>query len=161
MGEMDLNLSVEQLRNVGSRNLPRLAKLGIKTVRNLLWHFPVRYEDYSKVVTISEIEPGQKVNVQGEILKISNRMIFPKRMSLTNALVGEETGAVKVVWFNQPFIANSLTEGTLVSLAGKANLDKHGLYLSSPTYEKINDIEFKNYNLTHTGGLIPIYPETG
>ncbi len=153
-------MPIEQLKSVGPRNLPRLAKLGIKTVKDLLWHFPVRYEDYSRVIPISEIEPGQKVNIQGEVLKMNNRMIFPKRMSITNALVGDETGAVKVVWFNQPFIANSLREGTLVSLAGKANLDKHGLYLSSPTYEKIQDIEFKNYNLTHTGGLIPIYPET-
>ncbi|MBI2062398.1 MAG: ATP-dependent DNA helicase RecG [Candidatus Yanofskybacteria bacterium] len=167
---MNLSLPIEQLKSVGGRNLPRLTKLGIKTVKDLLWHFPARYEDYSRVVPISEIEPGQKVNVQGEILKMSNRMIFPrlrqgfggqaKRMSLTNALVGDETGAVKVVWFNQPFIANSLREGTLVSLAGKANLDKHGLYLSSPTYEKIQNIEFKNHNLTHTGGLIPVYPET-
>ncbi len=156
----DLSVGIEQLKSVGPRNLPRLAKLGIKTVKDLLWHFPVHYDDYSHVVSISDIEPGQKVNVQGEILKMSNRIIFPKRMSITNALVGDETGAVKVVWFNQPFIANSLKEGTLVSLAGKANLDKHGLYLSSPTYEKIQDIEFKTYNLTHTGGLIPIYPET-
>ena len=153
-------MPIEQLKSVGPRNLPRLSKLGIKTIKDLLWHFPVRYEDYSHVVPISEIEPGQKVNIQGEVLKITNRRIFSKRMFLTHALVGDETAAVKVVWFNQPFIANSLKEGTLVSLAGKANLDKHGLYLSSPTYEKINDIEFKNYNLTHTGGLIPVYPET-
>src|SRR3990167_11360663 len=157
---MDLSLPIEQLKSVGPRNLPRLKKLGIKTVKDLLWHFPVRYEDFSRVISISEIEPGQKVNNQGEVLKMSNRMIFPRRMSITNALVGDETGAVKVVWFNQPFIANSLREGTLVSLAGKANLDKHGLHLSSPTYEKIQDIEFRNHNLTHTGGLIPIYPET-
>ena len=156
----DLSVGIEQLKSVGPRNLPRLKKLGIKTVKDLLWHFPVRYEDFSRVISISEIEPGQKVNIQGEVLKMSNRMIFPRRMSITNALVGDETGAVKVVWFNQPFIANSLREGTLVSLAGKANLDKHGLYLSSPAYEKIQDVEFKKYDLTHTGGLIPVYPET-
>src|SRR3989338_3773867 len=160
----DLSLPIEKLKSVGPRNTPRLAKLGIKTVRDLLWHFPVRYEDYSHVVSISEIEPGQKVNIQGEILKMSTRMIFPKRMSITNALIGDETGAVKVVWFNQPFIANSLKEGTLVSLAGKANLDKHGLYLSSPTYEKITTDEYSFTppagGLTHTGGLIPVYPET-
>ncbi|HEY4474858.1 MAG TPA: ATP-dependent DNA helicase RecG [Candidatus Paceibacterota bacterium] len=157
---IDLSLSIEQLKSVGPRNLPRFKKLGIKTVKDLLWHFPIRYEDFSRVISISEIEPGQKVNIQGEVLKMSNHMIFPRRMSITNALVGDETGAVKVVWFNQPFIANSLREGTLVSLAGKANLDKHGLYLSSPAYEKIQDIEFKKYDLTHTGGLIPVYPET-
>ena len=138
---VDISLPIEQLKSVGPRNLPRLGKLGIKTVKDLLRHFPVRYEDYSRVIPISEIEPGQKVSIQGEVIKMSNRMIFPKRMSITNALVGDETGAIKVVWFNQPFIANSLREGTFVSLAGKANLDKHGLYLSSPTYEKIQDVE--------------------
>src|SRR3989338_3260999 len=69
---------------------------------------------------------------------------------------------MNAVWFNQPYIANSLQEGTFVSLAGKANLNKHGLYLSSPTYEKIQELDFgiKKTNLTHTGGLIPVYPET-
>lgn len=173
---VDLSLPIEQLKSVGSRNFPRLSKLGIKTIKDLLWHFPVRYEDYSRIISISDIEPGQKINIQGEILKISNRMIFPrlrqgfgwqaKRMSIINALVRDETGVVKIVWFNQPFIANSLKEGTLVSLAGKVNLDKHGLYLSSPTYEKISQIidyglsTIDRSKLTHTGGLIPIYPET-
>lgn len=157
---VELSLQVEKLRSVGSRNLSRLSKLGIKTVKDLLWHFPVRYEDFSRIIPISEIEPGQKVNIQGQVLKITNKMIFPRRMSVTHALIGDETGAVKAVWFNQPFIANSLSEGTLVSLAGKANLNKHGLHLSSPTYEKIGDLDFKKTNLTHTGGLIPVYPET-
>src|SRR3990167_5162351 len=62
----DLNVGIEKLRNVGSRNLPRLHKLGIKTVKDLLWHLPAKYEDYTRVVPISNIEPGQKVNIQGE-----------------------------------------------------------------------------------------------
>src|SRR3989338_8209046 len=134
---MDLSLLIDKLRNVGPRNISRLNKLGIKTIRDLLWHFPVRYEDYTKTLPISNIEPGQKVNIQGEILKISSRRIFPRRMSVTNAIVGDSSGAIKVVWFNQSYIENQLAEGTLVSLAGKVNLNKHGLYLSSPTYEKI------------------------
>lgn len=169
-------LPIEKLRNVGPRNLSRLYKLGIRTVKDLLWHFPVRYEDYTETVPIAQVEPGQKVNVQGEVLKISSKRIFPRRMSITNAIVGDQSGAIKVVWFNQPYIENQLTEGTLVSLAGKASLNKHGLYLSSPTYEKIMNAEFRmpnseskiqnssfsiqNYNLKHTSGLVPVYPET-
>ena len=158
----DLSLPIEKLKNVGSRNLPRLNKLGIKTLKDLFWHFPVRYEDYSRVVSISDVQAGEKVNIQGEVLKIVNKRLFPRRMFITQALVKDESGAMNAVWFNQPYIANSLQEGTFVSLAGKANLDKHGLYLSSPTYEKIGEMELgiKKTDLTHTGGLIPVYPET-
>ncbi len=151
---VDINLPIDKLSNVGPRNLSRLYKLGIKTVKDLLWHFPVRYEDYTETMPIAQIEPGQKVNVQGEILKISSKRIFPRRMTVTNAIIGDSTGAVKVVWFNQPYIENQLTEGTFVSLAGKASLNKNGLYLSSPTYEKSGQV------LKHTHGLVPIYPET-
>ena len=159
---MDLFLPIEKLKNVGARNLPRLNKLGIKTLKDLLWHFPVRYEDYTRLVPIIDVQAGEKVNIQGEVLKIVNKRLFPRRMFVTQALIKDESGAMNAVWFNQPYIANSLQEGTFVSLAGKANLDKHGLYLSSPTYEKIDesDFEIKKTNLTHTGGLIPIYPET-
>ena len=184
---MDLSLPIDKLRNVGPRNIARLSKLGIKTVKDLLWHFPVRYEDYTEIMPIAQVEPGQKVNVRGEVLKISSKRIFPRRMTVTNAIVGDSSGAIKVVWFNQSYIENQLTEGTLVSLAGKANLNKHGLYLSSPTYEKISSsqLPITNYQLPnklqnkdskssildtqyaihdtglkHTSGLVPVYPET-
>src|SRR3989344_5229722 len=158
--QMDLSLSIEKLRNVGSRNLPRLHKLGIKNIKDLLWHLPVRYEDYAEIVPISNIEPGGKVSIQGEVIKIDNKRLFTRRLNITNAIVKDDTGAIKVVWFNQPFIANNLAEGSLVSLAGKVNLDKHGLYLSSPTYEKITGVYASTTNLTHTGRLVPVYQET-
>lgn len=150
----NLLLPIEKLRNVGPRNLLRLHKLGIKTLKDLLWHFPVRYEDYTETMPIFQVEPGEKVNVQGEVLKIYSKRLFHRRMTITNAIVGDSSGAIKVVWFNQPYIENQLTEGTLVSLAGKASLNKHGLYLSSPTYEKGGVV------LKHTSGLVPVYPET-
>ena len=142
--------------------MTRLNKLGIKTLKDLLWHFPVRYEDYTRLVPITDVQAGEKVNIQGEVIKMVTKRLFPKRMFITQALIQDESGAMNAVWFNQPYIANSLHEGTFVSLAGKANLDKHGLYLSSPTYEKIDEFDFgiKKTNLTHTGGLIPVYPET-
>src|SRR3989344_7662742 len=152
---VNLSLPIDKLRNVGPRNISRLNRLGIKIVKDLLWHFPVRYEDYTETVPIAQVEPGEKVNIQGEVLKISSKRLFPKRMTIINAIVGDQSGAIKVVWFNQPYIENQLAEGTLVSLAGKAQLNKHGLYLSSPTYEKGGGGVLK-----HTSGLVPVYPET-
>ncbi len=158
---VDLTLPIEKLKNVGAKNLPRLNKLGIKTVRDLLWHFPAKYDDYSRIVAIGDLEPDQRANIQGEVVKINVRRIFPRRLTIIDAIIQDDSGGIKAVWFNQPYIANALPEGTRVSLAGTVKLDKHGLYLSSPTYEKIHgDENYYSYNLTHTQGLVPVYPET-
>lgn len=164
---VELSLPVGQLRSVGSRNLTRLAKLGIRTVRNLLWHFPARYEDYSEIVPISRLQVGQKASIRGEVVKISTRRIFPRRMTVTDAIIQDLSGAVRAVWFNQPYISNSLAEGMQVSLAGKVNVGKYGVYLASPAYEKVGaapaDPEGSpetTVQLKHTSGLVPVYPET-
>lgn len=158
----NLLLPIEKLSHVGSRNIPRLRRLGMKNIKDLLWHFPIRYEDYTKTLSIAKVEPGQKVNIRGEIVKISNKRLFPRRLSVTNAIVKDYSGAIRVVWFNQPYIENHLAEGTLVSLAGKVSLNKHGLYLSSPVYERIGFSSpfVQDTNLKHTSGLVPTYPET-
>jgi len=156
----DLNLPIEKLAHVGARNLPRLRRLGITTVHDLLWHLPARYEDFSRMTPIADIQPDEKVHIQGEIVKIDSKYIFPRRMTITTAIVKDDSGAIKAVWFNQPYIANTLVEGSHVSLAGTAKLSKHGLQLSSPTYERIRGDEFTTQSLTHTQGLVPVYPET-
>ncbi|MBX4211660.1 MAG: ATP-dependent DNA helicase RecG, partial [Candidatus Yanofskybacteria bacterium] len=155
---MNLDAPIEQLKSVGPKNLARLHRLGIKTIRHLLWHLPARYEDYSVVTPVEHIEVGQRVTVQGEVVKISSRRIFPRRMTVVNAIIQDDSGTVRAVWFNQPYIENTLAEGSRVSLAGKASLDAKGVYLSSPTYEKIQ--ETYTGKLTHTGRLVPVYPET-
>lgn len=150
-----------------------MSRLGIKTLKDLLWHLPTRYENYSETIPISDIALDQKVNVQGEVVKITTKKLFPRLrqgfggqargMFITNAIVRDMSGAVKVVWFNQPFIENQLAEGTFVSLAGKVKTGKNGTYLSSPTYEKVRpttDYRLPTTSLKHTKGLIPVYPET-
>ena len=161
----DLSLSVDKLRNVGTRNSSRLRRLGIKTLKDLLWHFPARYDDYTETVPISDTVLNQKVNIQGEIVKISTKRLFPRRMFITDAIVKDPSGAVRAVWFNQPFIENQLPEGTFVSLAGKIKTGKRGTYIASPTYERISPsltshISHLTSHLKHTKGLVPVYPET-
>lgn len=154
---MDLSLPIEKLKNVGTRNAPRLNRLGIKILKDLLWHIPTRYEDYSETIPISEMSLNQKVNVQGEVIKIATRKIFPRRLFVTDAIIQDLSGSVKAVWFNQPFIKNHLPEGTFVSLAGKVKTSKNGIYLASPSYEKLT---YFNQDFRHTKGLVPVYSET-
>jgi len=158
---MDLSTPIEKVPRVGPQYQKKLKRLGIKTVRQLLFHFPHRYEDFSNVRKISEIDKEETVSIQGKILEIRNIRTFRKRMTLTQALVGDDSGAIQVIWFNQPYLINSLKKGDLLFLAGKMNQKGQGKYLSSPAYEKITDEpQFKNSDLTHTGRLVPVYPET-
>jgi ATP-dependent DNA helicase RecG len=156
----DLSAPVTSVRSVGTRSAARLAKLGIKTVRQLLWHLPARYEDYSQSVPVADVVPGSKQTVQGEVIAIASKHIWPKKMTITTATVQDGSGALRAVWFNQPYLEETLAVGTKISLSGKVVLDKRGLYISSPIYEKIGASIEESENLVHTGRLIPIYPET-
>ena len=76
-------------------------------------------------------------------------------MALTQAIIQDKSGAIKIVWFNQPYLVNVLKPQDNLCLAGKVSLGEDGLYLSNPIYEKIGD-----GSLTHTGRIVPVYPET-
>jgi ATP-dependent DNA helicase RecG len=158
---MNLSTSIEKLSRVGPQYQKKLKKLGIKTVRDLLFHFPHRYEDFSRVIPISKVRKGEKVSIQGKILDIRNIRTPRKRMVLTQALVGDNTGSLQVIWFNQPYLINNFKKGDFLFLAGKMNQKGEGRYLSSPAYEKVPpEFQFKNSDLIHTARLVPVYPET-
>ena len=158
----DLTTPIEKLPKVGPKNLPRLKRLGIKTVKDLLWHFPSRYEDFTQTVGLGEIgEVGKVVSIVGEVAKIKTTNIWHRRMSITEAHIKDANEHVRAVWFNQSYIENSLVEGSRVSLSGKVALDKRGIYLSNPSYEKIYTANYQpQTELVHTGRLVPVYPET-
>ena len=153
---MDLTTPIEKIPRIGPVYQKRLKSLGIKTLRDLLFHFPYRYDDFSKISSISEIRAGETFCIQGKILEIKTIRTWKRRMFLTSALIEDKTGAAKVIWFNQPYLINTLKEGINVCLAGKAVIGDDGLYLANPAYEKISEDKI----LTHMGRLVPVYPET-
>ena len=165
---MELSTPIEQISRVGPQCQKKLKKLGIKNVGDIIFHFPRRYEDFSNIIAISEAKVGEFCCLQGKILEIKNSRTWKKRMILTQALVSDSTSTIKVIWFNQPYLINVLKEGDFVCLAGKVTLGgptkdaSSQIYLSSPAYEKINSQQSANNKeqLTHTGRLVPVYPET-
>ncbi|MBI3631815.1 MAG: ATP-dependent DNA helicase RecG [Candidatus Staskawiczbacteria bacterium] len=161
METLSLSTLIQDAPKIGSVYQKRLKKLGIKTVQDILFHFPSRYDDFSDIIPIVEARQklAKNVCVQGEITKIKDTRTFKKWMNLTEAVVEDENSEIKIIWFNQPYITKTLKEGDFVCLAGKVSLGKEGLYLNNPAYEKINEWA-KNSNLTHTGRIVPVYPET-
>jgi len=155
---MNLSTPITKLSQVGSVYQKKLKKLGINTIKDLIFHFPHRYEDFSKVIPISKIKIGEKVCLRGKIIGIENTKTWRKRMILTEALLRDKTGVIKVIWFNQPYLIRTIKKGNKVCLAGKIALGQDGLYLSSPAYEKVD--QKQDYELIHTGRIVPVYPET-
>lgn len=152
---MELKTPIELIPRIGSAYAKKLEKLGLTTVQDLLFYFPYRYEDFSKITKINKVKEKQKVCLKGKITEINNHVTFRHRLVITEALLRDKTGTIRVVWFNQPYLAEDLLNQE-VYLAGRVKRDKKGIYLSSPIQEKAR----KGEKPVHLARLVPIYPET-
>ena len=142
------------LTGVSDRTEAKLARLGIATIRDLLLFFPRRYEDFSSVTPIAFVRPGVKTTVRGRIYDIGARQTKYRRMALTEAVLGDDSGTtLRVVWFNQPWVAKSLQKGDEIFVAGEADLNG-GLVMKNPDHEKVS------LRPQHAARLVPIYRET-
>lgn len=153
---------IDQIPRISSVYRRRLQKLGIKNLRDIFYHFPHRYDDFSNIKKISELKLNETATIQGEIFDIKNQRTWRKRIFITKAFVRDKSGAIRAVWFNQPYLVNTLKIGQIISLSGKISFDK-ALYLSNPAYEKISTADngrALTEALRHTGRLVAVYPET-
>ncbi|MBI4281766.1 ATP-dependent DNA helicase RecG [Candidatus Uhrbacteria bacterium] len=148
---LTLETPITAIPRYGKLFAKRLLKLKIATVRDLLLYFPFRYDDLSNVVPIVEARVGARVTVRGTITAIANRRSFRRRMFVTEALLRDESGTMRVVWFNQAFLTRVLTPHTEVWLSGKVVQDSYGTHLASPVYERVEKESL------HTGRIVPIY----
>lgn len=153
---LSLESKIEEIKKIGPVYLKKLHRLKIKTIRDLFLHFPYRYDDFSHFVPIDQLQINQIVTVQGKVAKInSTPRNHWRRISITEVLIEDGTGTIKSVWFNQPYLTQTLSLGTKVNLSGKATLIKKVLSFSNPAYEVVSKKDF-----VHTGRLVPVYHET-
>ena len=161
-----LNTSIKNIGRFSPIVIKKLEKLKIKTLHDLLYHFPSRYDDFSNFTSIAEIRPNTQSSARGVILNAKNTRIFRRHMVLTEIVVEDNTGAIKSVWFNQPYLINQFKPGRIINLSGKIVLNKGRFCFSNPAYEivgyegnQIRRLAGKKDPI-HTGRLVPIYPET-
>jgi len=159
MAPVALDTPLYEVLGAKSAFLRRLEKLGLKTVRDLLWHFPSRYEDYSKIYSIAELEPGQQATIKGTVEEVRTGRSWRKQMSIVEAVISDESDTIRAVWFNQPYVANVLKVGREANFAGKVSLSEESeMFLSHPAYELISASSLAETK--HTARLVPVYPET-
>lgn len=157
---MDLSAKIENLYKIGPAYAKKLHSLGIKTVRDLLFYFPFRYDDFSQITKIAELELGGIFTTQGKVIDINNTRTFRKKMVIIEVLIEDSSGVIKAVWFNQPFLKITFRLGMIINLSGKVTLSRDELIFSNPAYEivRYNSGDFNSY--THTGRFVPVYHET-
>jgi ATP-dependent DNA helicase RecG len=155
-----LSQEIKNIPKIGPAYQARLEHLGIKTVKDLLYHFPTRYEDFSTRINIADLKVEETACVQGIVESVKMVRVWKRHLTITEIVISDETGKVKALWFNQPYLAGTFKKGLTVCLAGKLVEKKSSRYLSNPMYEKVNNSEDNEIDLTHTGRLVPIYPQT-
>jgi ATP-dependent DNA helicase RecG len=131
----------------------RLGRLGVRTLRDLLLLYPRRHEDFGVVTPIALAQPDSKVTVKGRIGQIAARTTKYKQVKYTEAVVSDDSGRLRAIWFNQPWLADKLPEGEQVYLAGKLEMDG-GLVMKNPEWEPASGQPRQGAQ------LLPIYPET-
>lgn len=135
----------------------RLEKLGIHTFEDFLLHIPSRYEDYSIISKIANIQQGEQVTLQGSVLDSKNQYLRRGRIkTIQKIILSDDTGSIELTWFNQPFILKNITQNTTLSVSGRVQKSKKTFTIASPDYEVLTPGE----SAIHTGRLIPVYPET-
>jgi ATP-dependent DNA helicase RecG len=156
--QQSLDAPVASLLEIRPADVRRLDKLGIATVRDLLLALPFDWEAYGAPATVGELVPGRPATVVGTVASISAKQTFRRRMRLTEATIQDDSGAgIKVVWFNQPFIARQLHKGDRVAVAGMIKAARYGslLEMQNPHHERLEEAELAQPQ--RVGGLMPKY----
>lgn len=144
---------IQYVKGVGPKRASDLHKLGIYKIRDLLTHFPMRYEDRSKFIKIAETKVGDYVTLRGKI-RARDSSIRYGRTRMIKAIIDDGSGKITGVWFNQPYIKKLLPVGKEIILSGKVT-EFAGKQIAHPTFE----LSEKD-DLVHTGRIVPLYSLT-
>ncbi len=142
------------LPGVGPRHAQTLTRLGLKTLGDMLYNLPRRYDDYSQLKPINRLNYGEDVTIIGTTQSVTNRTLRSGRLQVVEAVLSDGSGALRVNWWNQPWVGKRLHQGVPIVLSGKVDQYLGRLTMNNPEWEPI-----EQQNL-HTNRIVPVYPLT-
>jgi len=146
------------LKGVGESRAKTLEEHGLATAGDLLWFFPFRYEDRRHPTSIADLghHLDEPVLVRGRVISAHSRVSPRKRMKIFEAVLEDESGAVKLVWFNQPFLSDQIKRNDRLAVFGAPKFSSHGhVQVESPDWEKFEGDDEAE------GAIVPIYSKIG
>jgi ATP-dependent DNA helicase RecG len=161
--------ALQYLKGVGPRRAADLQRAGLTTIEDLLYRFPIRYEDRGRFQTIASLKPGESSSIAGEVVSCGIRATRRPGFRIVELLVRDKTGSLRAIWFNQPFLADIFHPRQRVILFGKLELTSHGLQMQNPQYEVLRQegppedaaAPEADDETLHTGRIVPVYEKTG
>ena len=153
ISNQSLDASITTIKGISTSFAGKFGKLGVRTIRDLLYFFPNRHLDYSQMKTVSQLREGQEETIVANVWEA--KITMPGGRRSTEAIVGDETGNVRAMWFNNPFLAKTLKPNMKIVLSGKVRLFNGRFVFESPEWEPMEEGD-----LIHTGRLVPVYPLT-
>ncbi|MCC0783151.1 ATP-dependent DNA helicase RecG [Clostridioides sp. ES-S-0108-01] len=150
---MDLYKDVQYVKGIGPKKADKLNKLGIFTLKDLLYYFPRQFEDRNNLKKIAQLEDNEKVTIKAVISSINT--FSPKEgMTLTKIDVKDETGLAKLVFFNKSYIKNTFRPGDSILVFGKVKKKFNYLELTSC------ELEYLTNSPKNTCRFMPVYQLT-
>jgi len=143
-------IDVGRLKGVGEKKRTALATIGVDNLLDLVTFYPRRWVDRSNEARIADLEPGEEALVLATVRSVTKR-VTRNRRTMVNVNVGDGSGRMEVVFFNQPWRERQLREGLQIALFGKADVYRGGLQMANPVVDLIGD---------RTGRIVPIYPQS-
>ncbi len=150
--------SVQFVKGVGPARKKLFANLGIETVEDLLYFFPRRYEDRTQMTPLNKLRLGEFQTVTGKVIARGGHRSWYTKKHVYETVIGDESGGVHCIWFNQPFLENYFHVGEYVVLYGKVEIYKDRLQMVAPEYELISPDKDEQY--LSMGRIVPIYSLT-
>ncbi len=152
--KLDFDTPVDSIKGIGEKKTAALTRMGISSIRDLLYTFPRRHDDYSKLKPIGSLWFGEEVTVIGTIDSVSTRSVRGGKMKLVEAVVSDKSGALRVTWFNQPWLEGQLSRAKHVVLSGEIEQYLGRLTMNNPEWEPLSKEQL------HTNRIVPVYPLT-
>ena len=150
-----LDMRVQFLKGVGPKRAELFNKIGINTIDDLFYHFPFRHEDRSSLMPISFVQEGKAQTIKGKVLASAQRRSWKRRgFNILEVAVGDATGRIFCVWFNQPYLKNYFKVGQDLILYGKVERYAGRVQINSPEFEIISEGKLDSSDI---GKIIPIY----
>ncbi len=146
-----LNEPITALKGIGEKSKLYYEKLGVFTLLDLISYFPRAYEESAGIVPISELEEDKNYIIEVEVLSVG-RLIRAKKLAILTVIVGDVSGEIPLVFYNQPYLNRSLFKGKKLILQGKTSIKKSKLVMISPKFLNEKDLE-----LLGEKTLLPVY----
>jgi ATP-dependent DNA helicase RecG len=149
-----LNASVTVLPGIGPRHAETLERLSLRTLRDMLYYLPKRYDDYSRLKPINRLVYGEEVTVIGTVQNVATRNIRGGKTQMVEAVIYDGTGALRLTWFNQSWIGKRLRPKEHIVVSGKVDHYLGRMLISNPEWEPLEQQQLS------TNRIVPVYPLT-